>query len=340
MSKKHRPKVSELLALTREDGRLFHDAKGQVVPLPLAAAPLADTHGHLTHFHQHEAGMALARAAMAGVALLGVPVDPTDDAARPQELLARLDGWIEEASAHIDELSSWGVEVPAHDPRTLLEHVHVWAGVHPYGAARFNASIEAHQALDQLLESPRTVGVGEIGLDYGPYNRTDPKEQKLAFAYHLRVANELGLPVELHLRDADGDQAAAAHIDAAQILEREGVPAAGCDLHCYTSNVEVMSPFVEMGCYVAFGGACTFPRSEDIREAAAACPRDLILSETDSPYMAPVPLRGMECEPAMVALTADLVADAREQAGVCDRAQTYQDLWANAQRFFGVRVEV
>jgi len=339
MSKKHRPKVSELLALTRTDGQLFHDAKGQAIPLPEAAAPLADTHGHLTHFHQHEAGMALARAAMAGVALLGVPVDPTDDGSDPQELTARLDAWVEAASAHVDELASWGVAAPAHDPRTLLDHVHIWAGVHPYGAARFNTSPEAHRALEQLLESPRVVGVGEIGLDYGPYNRTDPKEQKLAFAYHLRLANEMGLPVELHLRDAEGDSAAMAHVDAAQILEREGVPAAGCDLHCYTSNVEVMRPFVEMGCYVAFGGACTFPRSTDIREAAVACPQGLILSETDSPYMAPMPLRGMECEPAMVALTAGLVAATREEAGVCEQAQTYRDLWANAQRLFGVQVE-
>ena len=335
MSKKHRIKADELIALTREDGYLFHDGKGAPVELPQALAPLADTHGHLTHFHQYDAAMALARASLAGVRLLGVPVDPTDDGADPRALFDRLDRWTHDVHEKIDELLSWGVQPAADSPHALLDNVRIWAGVHPYGAADFNASADAHRALDELLASPLAVGVGEIGLDYGPYNRTDPEEQKRAFEEQLHLAHELGLPVELHLRDADRDESAAAHADAALILERVGVPVAGCDLHCYTSNVEVMMPFVEMGCYVAFGGAATFARSEDIRAAAVACPERLLLSETDSPYMAPVPLRGMECEPAMVAFSASLVADAREDAGVSTREQTYRALWENANRFFG-----
>lgn len=339
MSKKHRLKADELLALTRADGQLFHDPKGQPVELPVALAPLADTHGHLTHFHQHNAAMALARASLAGVALLGVPVDPTDDGREPGELFARLDGWLDVAASCVDELLAWGVApagTAAGDPKALLGGVYLWAGVHPYGAARFNASPEAHRALDQLLDSPRTVGVGEIGLDYGPYNKTDPSEQCRAFEEQLRMALERNLPVELHIRDAEGDPDALAHVDAARILERIGVPAAGCDLHCYTSDVRVMRPFVDMGCFVAFGGAATFPRSEDIRAAAVDCPSDLLICETDSPYMAPMPLRGMECEPAMVALSAALLADVREDAGVASRADTYADLWANARRLFGL----
>lgn len=335
MSKKHRPNAAQMVALTREDGVLFHDAKGQPLELPHAAAPLADTHGHLTHFHQHEASQALARASLAGVGLLGVPIDPTGDGVCAPEVLARIDEWVLEAAAHVDELLSWGVVPAGGDPYALLSHVYLWAGVHPYGAAEFNASREARATLEQLLASTRAVGVGEFGLDYGPYNTCDPAEQKRAFVEQLRLAHELNLPVELHIRDAEGDSDAAAHVDAARILEREGVPSAGCDLHCYTSNVQVMKPFVDMGCFVAFGGAATFARSEDIRAAAAACPSQLILSETDSPYMAPVPLRGMECEPAMVAFSAALVAQAREEAGVAAAELTYQDLWRNAQRLFG-----
>lgn len=336
MSKKHRLSGEELLALTRGDGFLFHDGKGQPVELPRAAAPLADTHGHLTHFHKYNAPMALARAALAGVELLGVPVDPTDDGVDPTGLLARLDAWCDEAHGLIDTLVSWGVKPAGSHPHELLEHVYLWAGTHPYGAQDYNESVRFQQALTELLASPRTVGVGEIGLDYGPYNKTDPEQQKRAFATQLRLAHELHLPVELHIRDADGDEAAAAHVDAAQILEREGVPAAGCDLHCYTSNPQVMRPFVELGCYVAFGGAATFSRSEDIRQAAAECPASLILSETDSPYMAPVPLRGMECEPAMVAFNASLIADTREQVAGIPREQTYQALWQNAHHLFHV----
>lgn len=335
MSKKHRIRMSELMALTHEDGMLFHDAKGKPVQLPAADTPLADTHGHLTHFHQHRAPEALARAAMAGVGLLGVPIDPTDDGHDAPAVLDALKAWIDIAHNCIDELLSWGVASAAVDPYVLLDNVRIWAGVHPYGAARFNASMSSHVAMEQLLASPLAVGVGEIGLDYGPYNRTDPEEQKRAFAEQLSLAHELNLPVELHIRDADGDERAAAHVDAARILERVGVPAAGCDLHCYTSDVEVMQPFVDMGCYVAFGGAASFPSNDDIRAAALACPAHLQLTETDSPYMAPVPLRGMECEPAMVAFSADLLARIREEAGIASRASTYQALWDNAHRLFG-----
>ena len=114
------------------------------------------------------------------------------------------------------------------------------------------------------------------------------------------------------------------------------MPEAGCDLHCFTDSPEVMAPFAEMGCRIAFGGAATFNRSEDIRAAIAACPEHLIISETDAPYMAPVPLRGQECEPAMVALTADMVASVRAQACGVSREETYRAQWENAHRLFGL----
>ena len=97
-----------------------------------------------------------------------------------------------------------------------------------------------------------------------------------------------------------------------------------------------MAPFVELGCYVAFGGAATFKRSEDIRSAALACPSAQILSETDAPYMAPEPLRGSECEPAMVAFSAELLARIRAEASVASKQETYDALWTNALRLCGL----
>lgn len=335
MSRHHRLSADELCALTREDAHLFHDAKGRPIEQPLATAPLADTHGHLTHFRQMDPALALARASLAGVALLGVPIDPADDGRDAPALLSSLDRWVEQAAGRVEELRSWGVPARGADPLSLLANVCLWVGVHPYGAAELMADPEVRRSLDALLESPQVAGVGEIGLDYGPYNECDPAEQRRAFVWQLRLAHERGLPVELHLRDAEGDASCAAHADALAILEREGVPEAGCDLHCYTSNSQVMRPFVELGCFVAFGGAATFPRSEDIRAAAVDCPAHLILSETDSPYMAPVPLRGMECEPAMVAFSAELVARTRAEAGIATREETYQALWDNARRLCG-----
>jgi TatD DNase family protein len=97
-----------------------------------------------------------------------------------------------------------------------------------------------------------------------------------------------------------------------------------------------MEPFVELGCRIAFGGAATFGRNDDIRAAAAACPEHLLLSETDSPYMAPMPLRGQECEPAMVAFSVARIAQVRADSGVASADKTYAALWHNANRFFGL----
>lgn len=342
MSTKKQLNSTEIDALSYEDGKLFHNSKGRVIELPVAFAPLADTHGHLTHFKRHKPSEALARAALAGVELLGVPVDPVDDAADPHMLTEELSAWIDGAYPVIDRLLAAGVTLPSttgDDAYALLSRVRIWAGVHPYGAAKLNEHDDLKDALLSLLDNPLCVGVGEFGLDYGPYNRCPADEQERAFIWQLRLAHERNLPVELHLRDPEPSSDNAhpeplAHLHAARILEREGVPEAGCDLHCYTSDAAVMQPFVDLGCMVAFGGAATFSRSDAIRDAALACPSELLLSETDSPYMAPVPLRGQECEPAMVAFSAAMIADTRASAGI-GRSETYEALWRNANHLFG-----
>lgn len=328
-------------AMTYEDGSLFHDGKGRAVPLPQALAPLADSHGHLTHFHAHKAAEALARAAVAGVRLLVVPIDPTGDGRDAQEVLDRISRWQEEAYVELEQLKErCGLEPPSWPDCQVagrgLESplaVRIVAGAHPYGAPVLDE--DALAQLDVLLDDARCVGVGEIGLDVGPWNKAPLDAQEEAFRRQLRIAHERELPVELHLRD-EGDERTTAHDLAYRVLEEEGVPAAGCDLHCFTSGPEVMEPFVGMGCHIAFGGAATFPRSTDILAAAVACPQGRLLVETDSPYMAPVPLRGQECEPAMVALSAAFVAEAREAAGVATRRETYEALWDTSLKFFAL----
>lgn len=337
------PESSELVLdrLALADGELFHDRKGRACPLPRPLAPLADTHGHLTSFRGLDPAAALARAALAGVRLLVVPLDPVSEVPRTwpsaPALLAWLDEQVERARGLLAACAERGVVPPAFDgcdAPDLLDNVRIVAGSHPYGAAGLDD--DALARLRELLSSPRAVGVGEFGLDYGPYGRVPAEVQERAFRRQLRLARELGLPVELHIRDAAGDPHAGAHEDAARILSEEGVPEAGCDLHCFTSGVKVMEDFARLGCHVAFGGAATFSRSDDIREAAAFCPERRLLTETDSPYMAPVPLRGEECEPAMVAFTAACMADARERAGRGSSQATYDALWRNARAFFGV----
>ncbi|MDO4805878.1 MAG: TatD family hydrolase [Coriobacteriales bacterium] len=310
---------------------LFTAKKGKPVEVPTPLAPLADTHGHLTPLRHMHPAVAVARAALVGVRLLAVPVDPADDVPDVPAFLS----WFDEVLHTATELLASNGDTP-HCPEPLPHNTFFLAGVHPYGAQRFMEDPAVRARLLALLDHALCKGVGEFGLDYGPWNKLPADVQIAAFREHLRIAHERNLPVELHIRDADGDAHAQAHVDALRVLREEGVPAAGCDLHCYTSGPDVMTPFVELGCHVAFGGAVTFARSEDIRVAAAACPANKILCETDSPYMTPVPLRGQRCEPAMVAFSAAHVARVREEAGVATQAQTYADLWNNALRFFGM----
>lgn len=340
MSRRDDLPTADIDGLTLDDGVLFHDGRGRARDLRRAQVPLADTHSHLTSFRGHDPATAICRAALAGVRLLVVPVDPVDEIPRvfpsPRGLLDWLDEQVEKAAEKIERLSRRGLVPPAFggDVPDLVDNVRIVAGAHPYGAAELDS--EACQRLDELLASPRCVGVGEIGLDFGPYNELPADVQETAFRRQLRVAHEHGMPVELHIRDGSGDASRAAHALAARVLAEEGVGDAGCDLHCFTQGPEVMAPFVELGCHIAFGGAVTFSRSDDVRAAAAVCPADLILSETDSPYMAPVPLRGEECEPAMVALTVDCLADVRAAASAVGQRETREALWANARRLFGV----
>lgn len=342
MSKHHKRAASaELDALTLEDGALFHTVKGEPIELAAPLAPLADSHGHLTHFRSHDPAMALARAAVVGVRLLVVPLDTTGDARDAREALDRIARWEEGAVGCLELLR----ERVGLEPRRIEGFAYPesleWplalrfvGGTHPYGAPELDE--EALHQLDILLSDPRCVGVGEIGLDVGPWSKLSIEEQVPAFRTQLRIAHEKGLPVELHLRDEEDGVHATAHDVALKVLIEEGVPEAGCDLHCYTSDADVMRPFVELGCHVAFGGASTFATNGAIREAASACPADLLLSETDSPYMAPVPVRGQECEPAMVTLTVAALAEAREAAGAGTPAETYRAFWENALSFFAL----
>ena len=317
---------------------LFCAKRNKPVEIPAPLAPLADTHGHLTSFRKLESAQAIARAALVGVRLLVVPVDPSDDVLDVPQFLGWFDRTIEDAArllAENEELVAQAVPAPElQDPTMLMDNVYFVAGVHPYGAQRLEEDAQARMRLEQLLGNGRCKGVGEFGLDYGPWNELPAQVQEQAVRTQLRLAHERGLPVELHLRD--GEQNTLAHDGALRLLEEEGVPEAGCDLHCFTSGPEVMEPFVQMGCSIAFGGAATFARSDNIRAAVATCPEERLLSETDSPYMAPVPLRGQEFEPAMVALSIARIAEERERERAVPQAQTYAALWRNAVSFFGI----
>ncbi len=300
----------------------FVTKKGVPVARPVPSGPIADSHTHLSSLHHIDPALALARAALCGVRFIADVVDPTDDATDPAALFADLAHWEDSCAEMLAVWSGQGVrdalgEVPA------VPDIRILAGCHPHNAARFDDAARA--TLRELLAHPLCGGMGEIGLDYH-YDLSPRDVQQDVFREQLMLAVELDLPLSLHIREA--------HPDAARIMAETGVPAAGAVLHCFDLGPDDARPFQEMGCILGIGGAVTFNRCEPTREAVLAAPADAIVTETDAPYMAPEPLRGTRCEPAMVALSARFVADLRADALGEDPAAFYAAAYERARDLF------
>lgn len=192
-------------------------------------------------------------------------------------------------------------------------------GCHPHNAKHYDDALEG-LLLDRLADA-RVSAVGEIGLDYH-YDFSPREAQREAFRRQIRVAKKAGLPVVLHIREA--------HDDAFRIFQEEGLPQAGTLLHCFNLDWAELERWVEAGCYVAFGGPLTFKHADEVRDAALRVPEELLLTETDAPYMTPEPLRGATCGPEHVVFTADKLCEVRGLAFGEEREMFLRKLLANA----------
>ena len=281
------------------------------VEAPHLAVPVADTHNHLHSLP--DPAWELVRCAAHNVMFSCEVVNPLEEGLGTMAEVAR---WQEEARAYAEEA---GI--------AQLPRVRIAAGVHPHNATGYSDEVE-HE-LRAALADPRIAAVGEVGLDYH-YDFSPREAQRDAFRRQIRLAHETGLPLMLHLRGGDDLEADDAHGEAFSIMEQEGWPAAGTLLHCCTVGPQALAPWVEAGCYVAYGGAITFKSSDDIRAGVALVPPDKLLTETDSPYMAPVPMRSTACTPAHTVFTAAYLAQLRG----CDEGEQadafLQQLWDNA----------
>ena len=181
-------------------------------------------------------------------------------------------------------------------------------GIDPHHAASADAS--RLDELRELLAHPKAVAVGETGLDNARHFAA-PEEQRRLFDAQIALADELGLPVVLHTRDADADTAAALAVFAGTVV-----------MHCFSSP-GLLATALERGYYVSFAGNATYPKASVLREAAQAVPDDRILVETDSPYLAPQPVRGRPNEPANVVHTVAALAEARGETGGALAAATH-----------------
>ena len=193
-------------------------------------------------------------------------------------------------------------------------------GTHPH---------HAHEELDvsaaELIERsrhPKVVAIGEAGLDYH-YDSSPREAQEQSFRQHIAAARETGLPLVIHSRDCDADMARI-------LVEESGKGAFPAVLHCFTGGRELAMRAIDLGHYVSFTGILTFKNSATLRDIARDLPADRILVETDAPYLAPLPYRGKRNEPAYVAETARIVAEAKGLA-VEEVAEATR---ANALRIF------
>lgn len=175
-------------------------------------------------------------------------------------------------------------------------HVYAAAGVHPQDAA----SQRPHwvKELRPLLEHPRVKAVGEIGLDYYYDDSAPHAVQQAIFRAQMELAEETGLPVIIHDRDA--------HADCLKIVQ--DYPSVRGVFHCYAGSVESAKILVALGYYISFTGVITFKNARKAPEVIDWLPLDRILIETDAPYMAPTPYRGKRCDSSMVHRMAETIA--------------------------------
>lgn len=169
-------------------------------------------------------------------------------------------------------------------------------GIHPESVETKGATLDEAR-LRALAKEPSVVAIGEIGLDY--YWSTEHKaEQQAVFLRQCELANELGLPVIVHDREAHGDT-----LEILKATRPKG------SLHCFSGSVETALEFVNLGLYIGIGGVITFKNARKLVEVAEAIPLDRILLETDAPYLSPVPFRGKQCNSSLIYYTAEKIAE-------------------------------
>ena len=233
------------------------------------------------------------------------------------EILVRM------AENGVTRMMNIGCDLPSSEASIRLAERYgwIWAaiGSHPDDADHVDAARIARYR--ELARSARVKAIGEIGLDYH-YEDVPREVQKQAFRRQMALAEELGLPVVVHEREAHGD--------GMEIVDE--FPTVKGVFHCYSGSVEMAQELVRRGWYVGFTGVLTFKNARKALEVAKSVPLDRILIETDCPYMAPEPYRGRRNEPGFVPQVAKKLAEIREISVEAAAKATFE----NASRLFGI----
>ena len=203
--------------------------------------------------------------------------------------------------AGVEYIVTIGTTVESSRDAVLLadkyDFIYAAIGIHPHEVK--DILHPAYDILRHFAQHKKVVAYGEIGLDYH-YDRSPRQDQRRKFRDMLREARLLELPVIIHDRDA--------HEDTLQILSEEWSPELGGVLHCFSGDVAMAKRVIEMGFSISIAGPVTFPKAEALREVVRQVPIEHLLIETDSPYLAPQPVRGKRNEPAFVRHAAEAIA--------------------------------
>jgi TatD DNase family protein len=222
-------------------------------------------------------------------------------------------GLVEDQAGALDRARAAGVggflniSTRANEWQAVIEvaerEADVWAsvGIHPHEADG-HVGIDTQRLVDAAAH-PKVIGIGETGLDYY-YDHSDRDRQRDSFRAHIAASRETGLPIIVHTRDAEADT-------AAMLGEEMGKGAFTGVIHCFTASADFARIALDLGLYISISGIVTFKNATDLAETARQIPEDRLLVETDSPFLAPVPMRGKPCEPALVAHTARRLAELR-----------------------------
>jgi len=203
--------------------------------------------------------------------------------------------------AGVEYIITIGTTVESSRDAVLLadkyDFIYAAIGIHPHEVK--DILHPAYEIIRHFAQHKKVVAYGEIGLDYF-YEHSPKSDQKRKFRDMLREARELDLPVIIHDRDA--------HDDALQIISEEWSPDLGGVMHCFSGDAAMAKKLIELGFSLGVAGPVTFPRAEALREVIRQVPIEHLLIETDSPYLAPRPMRGKRNEPAFVRHTAEMIA--------------------------------
>ena len=200
--------------------------------------------------------------------------------------------------------------------------IYAAVGVHPHDVKEMDDN--TINILRDLSKKQKVVAIGEIGLDFY-YNHSPQELQKYWFERQIELAQELKLPMIIHDRDA--------HQEVFNLLKTKSAGEFGCVMHCYSGSLELAKEYVKQGIYISLAGPITFKNARKTVEVAEEIPLEWLLIETDSPYLAPVPHRGKQNQPAYVKLVAEAIAAAK---GI-SYGEVAEQTRANTMRLFNIK---